>query len=58
MTIPIPRVAHVDLLTVARRREADLHEEWSTGTRRCEFLYVDDLADAGVHICKSIRNPN
>jgi GDP-L-fucose synthase len=30
---------------------------WGTGTPRREFLYVDDLADACVHLMKTYSDP-
>jgi GDP-L-fucose synthase len=30
---------------------------WGTGTPRREFLYVDDLADACIHLMKNYSNP-
>jgi GDP-L-fucose synthase len=30
---------------------------WGTGTPRREFLYVDDLADACVHLMKTYSSP-
>lgn len=37
----------------AKRQRAQEIEVWGTGTPRREFLYVDDLADALVHVFKT-----
>ena len=50
-----PKNSHVIPALILRLHEAKLNNEpaitvWGTGTPRREFLYVDDLADACVHI--------
>jgi GDP-L-fucose synthase len=54
-----PEYSHVVAAALSRR----LHETkvsgarevvvWGTGARRREFLYVDDLADACIHLMKT-----
>ncbi|HUD51131.1 GDP-L-fucose synthase [Parvibaculum sp.] len=36
----------------AKREDATMIEIWGTGTPKREFLHVDDLADAAVHLMK------
>ena len=50
-----PKNSHVIPALILRLHEAKLNNDpavtvWGTGTPRREFLYVDDLADACVHI--------
>lgn len=52
-----PEYSHVVAALIRRFHEAKLSGSkevvvWGTGTPRREFLYVDDLADACVHIMK------
>ncbi|HXH44051.1 MAG TPA: GDP-L-fucose synthase [Bradyrhizobium sp.] len=42
----------------AKRSGADQVVVWGTGTPRREFLYVDDLADACIHIMKIYSDPD
>ncbi|MEM6688922.1 MAG: GDP-L-fucose synthase [Planctomycetota bacterium] len=58
-----PEHSHVLPALIRRFHEAKLDdlpsvEIWGTGTPRREFLYVDDLADALVHLCKLEDPPN
>jgi GDP-L-fucose synthase len=39
-------------IDAAKRTEAPAVEIWGSGTPRREFLYVDDLADACVHLLR------
>jgi GDP-L-fucose synthase len=53
-----PEYSHVVAALIRRFHEAKLagHPNvvvWGTGTPRREFLYVDDLADACIHLMKS-----
>ncbi|MGJ4994646.1 GDP-L-fucose synthase [Bradyrhizobium sp. HKCCYLS3077] len=53
-----PEYSHVVAALIRRFHEAKLSEApevvvWGTGTPRREFLYVDDMADACVHLMKS-----
>jgi len=53
-----PEYSHVVAALIRRFHEAKLSGiknvvVWGTGTPRREFLYVDDLADACVHLMKS-----
>jgi GDP-L-fucose synthase len=53
-----PEYSHVVAALIRRFHEARIegHSEvtvWGTGTPRREFLYVDDLADACVHLMKT-----
>ena len=53
-----PENSHVAAALIRRFHEAKVTEApgvtvWGTGTPRREFLYVDDLADACVHVMRS-----
>jgi GDP-L-fucose synthase len=53
-----PEYSHVVAALIRRFHEAKLSgakevEVWGTGTPRREFLYVDDLADACIHLMKT-----
>jgi GDP-L-fucose synthase len=53
-----PENSHVAAALIRRFHEAKVAEApsvtvWGTGTPRREFLYVDDLADACVHVMRS-----
>ena len=53
-----PEYSHVVAALIRRFHEAKLHGAgnvavWGTGTPRREFLYVDDMADACVHLMKN-----
>ncbi|MGC2774042.1 MAG: GDP-L-fucose synthase [Bradyrhizobium sp.] len=53
-----PEYSHVVAALIRRFHEAKLAETsevvvWGTGTPRREFLYVDDMADACVHLMKT-----
>ena len=53
-----PEYSHVVAALIRRFHEAKLSGAshvvvWGTGTPRREFLYVDDLADACVHLMKN-----
>ena len=53
-----PEYSHVVAALIRRFHEAKISEVsnvvvWGTGTPRREFLYVDDLADACVHLMKT-----
>src|ERR1700680_3486580 len=53
-----PEYSHVVAALISRFHEAKLSGAadvavWGTGTPRREFLYVDDLADACIHLMKS-----
>src|SRR3954449_12808685 len=54
--------SHVVAALIRRFHEAKLSGAsnvvvWGTGTPRREFLYVDDLADACIHLMKNYSNP-
>jgi GDP-L-fucose synthase len=56
-----PEYSHVVAALIRRFHEAKLagHPNvvvWGTGTPRREFLYVDDLADACIHLMKTYSN--
>src|SRR5207244_11848818 len=53
-----PEYSHVVAALIRRFHEAKLSGAkevvvWGTGTPRREFLYVDDLADAYIHLMKT-----
>jgi GDP-L-fucose synthase len=53
-----PEYSHVVAALIRRFHEAKISgassvEVWGTGTPRREFLYVDDMADACVHLMKT-----
>jgi GDP-L-fucose synthase len=53
-----PEYSHVVAALIRRFHEAKLARTpdvmvWGTGTPRREFLYVDDMADACVHLMKT-----
>ena len=53
-----PEYSHVVAALIRRFHEAKLSSSprvtvWGTGTPRREFLYVDDMADACVHLMKN-----
>lgn len=53
-----PEYSHVVAALIRRFHEAKLSDArdvavWGTGTPRREFLYVDDMADACVHLMKT-----
>ncbi|OAF15142.1 GDP-fucose synthetase [Bradyrhizobium centrolobii] len=53
-----PEYSHVVAALIRRFHEAKIADAntvavWGTGTPRREFLYVDDMADACVHLMKS-----
>src|SRR5258708_20324886 len=53
-----PEYSHVVAALIRRFHEAKLSGAanvvvWGTGTPRREFLYVDDLADACIHLMKT-----
>jgi GDP-L-fucose synthase len=53
-----PEYSHVVASLIRRFHEAKMSGAkavvvWGTGTPRREFLYVDDLADAGIHLMKN-----
>jgi GDP-L-fucose synthase len=53
-----PEYSHVVAALIRRFHEAKMSGAkavvvWGTGTPRREFLYVDDLADAGIHLMKN-----
>jgi GDP-L-fucose synthase len=53
-----PEYSHVVAALIRRFHEAKVSEVkgvvvWGTGTPRREFLYVDDLADACIHLMKT-----
>ena len=57
-----PEYSHVVAALIHRFHEATLSGArnvvvWGTGTPRREFLYVDDLADACVHLMKTYSAP-
>src|ERR1700676_5249599 len=56
-----PEYSHVVAALIRRFHEAKLSGAsnvvvWGTGTPRREFLYVDDMADACVHLMKTYSN--
>jgi GDP-L-fucose synthase len=56
-----PEYSHVVAALIRRFHEAKLSgvssvAVWGTGTPRREFLYVDDMADACVHLMKNYSN--
>ena len=57
-----PEYSHVVAALIRRFHEAKLSAAknvvvWGTGTPRREFLYVDDLADACIHLMKTYSSP-
>lgn len=57
-----PEYSHVVAALIRRFHEAKLSDApsvvvWGTGTPRREFLYVDDMADACVHLMKNYSSP-
>jgi len=57
-----PEYSHVVAALIRRFHEAKVTGAknivvWGTGTPRREFLYVDDLADACVHLMKTYSSP-
>src|SRR6266700_6382389 len=57
-----PEYSHVVAALIRRFHEAKLSGArnvvvWGTGTPRREFLYVDDMADACVHLMKTYSSP-
>jgi GDP-L-fucose synthase len=57
-----PEYSHVVAALIRRFHEAKVTGAknivvWGTGTPRREFLYVDDLADACVHLMKTYSGP-
>ncbi|MGY8685025.1 GDP-L-fucose synthase [Bradyrhizobium sp. UFLA05-153] len=57
-----PEYSHVVAALIRRFHEAKLSGidnvvVWGTGTPRREFLYVDDMADACVHLMKTYSSP-
>jgi GDP-L-fucose synthase len=58
-----PEYSHVVAALIRRFHEAKLKGAsevvvWGTGTPRREFLYVDDMADACVHLMKTFSGPD
>lgn len=58
-----PELSHVVAALIRRFHEAKVAGAksvvvWGTGTPRREFLYVDDMADACVHLMKSYSGPD
>jgi GDP-L-fucose synthase len=58
-----PEYSHVVAALIRRFHEAKLSGAanvavWGTGTPRREFLYVDDLADACIHLMKTYSEPD
>jgi GDP-L-fucose synthase len=56
-----PEYSHVTPALIRRFHEAKVSGVsdvvvWGTGTPRREFLYVDDMADACVHLMKTYSN--
>ena len=56
-----PEYSHVTPALIRRFHEAKISDVsevvvWGTGTPRREFLYVDDMADACVHLMKTYSN--
>ncbi|WP_271600013.1 MULTISPECIES: GDP-L-fucose synthase family protein [unclassified Bradyrhizobium] len=57
-----PEYSHVVAALIRRFHEAKISGGrnvvvWGTGTPRREFLYVDDLADACIHLMKAYSSP-
>ncbi|MHC1946288.1 GDP-L-fucose synthase [Bradyrhizobium sp. UFLA06-06] len=57
-----PEYSHVVAALIRRFHEAKVSGAgnvavWGTGTPRREFLYVDDLADACIHLMKAYSSP-
>jgi GDP-L-fucose synthase len=57
-----PEYSHVVAALIQRFHEAKISSAksvavWGTGTPRREFLYVDDMADACVHLMKTYSSP-
>ncbi|WP_456853038.1 GDP-L-fucose synthase [Bradyrhizobium sp. USDA 4501] len=57
-----PEYSHVVAALIRRFHEAKVSGAtnvvvWGTGTPRREFLYVDDLADACIHLMKTYSSP-
>ena len=57
-----PEYSHVVAALIRRFHEAKISGAksvavWGTGTPRREFLYVDDMADACVHLMKTYSSP-
>jgi GDP-L-fucose synthase len=57
-----PEYSHVVAALILRFHEAKLFgvtnvAVWGTGTPRREFLYVDDMADACIHLMKTYSSP-
>jgi GDP-L-fucose synthase len=57
-----PEYSHVVAALIRRFHEAKVSGSqnvvvWGTGTPRREFLYVDDLADACIHLMKTYSSP-
>src|SRR3954466_13340602 len=57
-----PEYSHVVAALIRRFHEAKVSGAsnvvvWGSGTPRREFLYVDDLADACIHLMKNYSNP-
>jgi GDP-L-fucose synthase len=57
-----PEYSHVTAALIRRFHEAKVTGVsnvvvWGTGTPRREFLYVDDMADACVHLMKTYSSP-
>ncbi|UPJ48060.1 MULTISPECIES: GDP-L-fucose synthase [unclassified Bradyrhizobium] len=57
-----PQLSHVVAALIRRFHEAKVAGAksvavWGTGTPRREFLYVDDMADACVHLMKTYSGP-
>lgn len=58
-----PEYSHVVAALIRRFHEARVADAdrvvvWGTGTPRREFLYVDDMADACVHLMKTYSAPD
>ncbi|OPY94607.1 GDP-fucose synthetase [Bradyrhizobium sacchari] len=58
-----PEYSHVVAALIRRFHEAKISGGrkvvvWGTGTPRREFLYVDDLADACIHLMKTYSSPD
>ncbi|WP_375778936.1 GDP-L-fucose synthase family protein [Bradyrhizobium sp. ma5] len=58
-----PEYSHVVAALIRRFHEAKVSGAtkvvvWGTGTPRREFLYVDDLADACIHLMKTYSSPD